>query len=241
MIVSFLAALRQLNDPPIRAVLWRVALWTAAAFATLAWALVAAVSGIDAGITLDFIPWDWLREPLAWFAGVVVAVIGGFLFIAALWLLFAALVQFVGSFYLERVIAAVEARHYPRLPAPTPPAPGDALAAALRFFGALVAFNALALPVYLVPTVGLVAFYLVNGYLLGREYFEMVAQRRIDADAMRSLRKAHRGRLLGFGLIITILISLPLVNLAAPIIAAAAMVHVYAGMSEGEAIVHAGA
>ncbi|MFQ5958077.1 MAG: EI24 domain-containing protein [Alphaproteobacteria bacterium] len=240
MIASFLAALRQLDDPQVRRVLWRVALWTAAAFIVLAWAFTAAVSGIDAEVTLDFIPWDWLREPLAWFVGALVAVIGGFLFFAVLWLLFASLVQFVSGFYLERVIAAVETRHYPRLPAPSPPTLGATLTATLRFFGALVGLNALALPVYLIPTVGLAAFYVLNGYLLGREYFEMVAQRRIDAAAMRSLRRANRGRLLGFGLIIALLLSLPLVNLVAPIIAVAAMVHLYAGMSEERAIVHAG-
>ena len=77
----------------------------------------------------------------------------------------------------------------------------------------------------------MVVFYLLNGYLLGREYFEMVAIRRCDAAAMRATRRAHSGPLMGAGLITTLLLSLPLVNLIAPIVAAAAMVHFYAPMA----------
>ncbi len=230
MISAFATALGQLGDPPIRAVIWRVALWTALIFAALGWGLWSLISGFDPSSSLAFIPYDWLREPLVATVGFVVAVIGGFVVFALFWLLFASIVQFVSGFYLERVIAAVEARHYPDLPPARSPGVAETLAATVRFFGVLVALNLLALPFYLIPTVGLAVFYALNGYLLGRENFELVAMRRLDARAMGRLRRRHRGRLLAAGLIVTVLMSLPVLNLVAPIVAAAAMVHIVMAM-----------
>ena len=231
MLSAFIAALRQLNDPAIKRVIWWVALWTAAAFGALGWGLWAAIAGLDFVSSFSFVPIDWLRELLVWLASLVAAVIGGFVFVLLFWLLFVAVVQLVSGFYLERVAAAVEARHYPHLPAARPLKPLATMAVAVQFLGALVLLNLLAAPLYLIPIVGLAAFYLLNGYLLGREYFELAAMRRLDAHQTRALRRAHRGRLLAAGLIITLLFSLPLINLVAPIVAAAAMVHVNHAMS----------
>ena len=239
MLSTFFAAFRQLNDPPVRRVIWRVALWTAVAFALLGWGLWSVIGGFDPESALAFITIDWIREPLVWIAAFVVAVIGGFLFFAVFWLLFTVIVQFVSGFYLDRVITAVEARHYPDLPTPNPPTLAATLGASLKFFGTLIVVNLLALPVYLIPTVGIVVFYLINGYLLGREYFEMVALRRLDAVAARALRQTQRGTLMGAGLVITVLLSLPLINLVAPIVGAAAMVHLLARMPSGAEVAHA--
>ena len=230
MIPAFSVAFGQLGDPPIRAVIWRVALWTAMIFAALGWGLWSLISGFDPSSSLGFIPFDWLREPLVAALGFIVAVIGGFVVFALFWLLFASVVQFVSGFYLERVVVAVEARHYPDLPPARGPGVGETLIATARFFGLLVALNLLALPFYLIPTLGLAVFYLLNGYLLGRENFELVAMRRLDARVMGRLRRRHRGRLLIAGLIVTVLMSLPLVNLIAPIVAAAAMAHLFMAM-----------
>ena len=47
----------------------------------------------------------------------------------------------------------------------------------LKFFGIVILGNLLALVLLLVPGVNLVAFFVVNGYLLGREFFEFAAMR----------------------------------------------------------------
>ena len=67
---------------------------------------------------------------------------------------------------------------------------------------------------------------LINGYLLGREYFEMAALRRMDPAAARLLFRAQLGRVWLAGAIISVLFSIPLLNLAAPVIACAFMTHV---------------
>jgi len=233
MISAYLAAFGQLGDPRIRGVIWRVALWTAITFGLLAWGLIEAVSSYDPTATFDFIPFAWLASGLAWIVNTLVAMIGGFIFLVVLWLLFAAIVQFYTSFYLERVVAAIEARHYPGLPAPRAAGIAETVMATVRFFVAMVLINLVAIPIYLIPMVGVAVFFAINGYLLGREYFEMVALRRVSARAMRALRRRHRGRLMTAGLIATFILWLPVVNLVAPILAAAATVHLYHAMGAG--------
>ena len=85
--------------------------------------------------------------------------------------------------------------------------------------------NILVLPLYLIPGLNVFVFYGLNGYLLGREYFELVALRRIEPRAARRLRGRSRWRVLLGGILITILFSIPVINWLMPIIATAFMVH----------------
>lgn len=230
MLSAFIAALRQLNDPAIKRVIWWVALWTATAFGALGWGLWAAIAGFDFVSSFGFVPIDWLRDALVWLASLVAAVIGGFVFFLLFWLLFVAIVQLVSGFYLETVIAAVERRHYPGAPAPRAASIAATLGTTARFFGAIVLLNLLALPFYLIPVLGVGMFYALNAYLLGREYFELVAMRRLDAKSVRALRRAERGRVVAAGLVTAIMFTVPVLNLLAPIISAAAMVHLFEAM-----------
>jgi uncharacterized protein involved in cysteine biosynthesis len=78
-----------------------------------------------------------------------------------------------------------------------------------------------------------VLFYALNGYLLGREYFELVALRHLPAPAAAQLRRRHRVKLFWGGVTIAFLSSLPVVNLLVPVIATAFMVHVFEQLSKG--------
>ena len=71
----------------------------------------------------------------------------------------------------------------------------------------------------------LFVFFGLNGYLLGREYFELAALRRMDAHAVRSLRRRFGWRMFASGVLITLLLSLPVVNWLMPMVAIAFMVH----------------
>jgi CysZ protein len=49
-----------------------------------------------------------------------------------------------------------------------------------------IALNLLALPIYaLIPLLNVVLFLGLNGYLFGREYFELIALRRLDPEETR--------------------------------------------------------
>jgi uncharacterized protein involved in cysteine biosynthesis len=86
----------------------------------------------------------------------------------------------------------------------------------------------LALPVYLLaPGINVLLFLGLNGYLFGREYFEVVALRRLDVVGARRMRQRFGARVFIGGVVIAALFALPLVNLVAPVIATAFMVHIF--------------
>jgi len=137
---------------------------------------------------------------------------------------------FTGLF-LEDVAAAVEARYYPHLP-PVPRLPwSDALKDSLAFFGVLVAVNLVALALYFVvgPFAPLL-FWAVNGFLLGREYFQLVAMRRLGRAGAIAARKRHRGRIWLAGTLMAAPLSIPVVNLFVPILGAATFTHLFHGI-----------
>ena len=71
---------------------------------------------------------------------------------------------------------------------------------------------------------------MVNGYLMGREYFELVALRHMEPVAARIAFRRNRNRLSVAGAVIAVMLGIPLVNLLAPIVATAFMVHLFADM-----------
>jgi uncharacterized protein involved in cysteine biosynthesis len=154
-----------------------------------------------------------------------VDVLGGLAAVVLTFVLFPGVVAAILSLFADRIIGAVEARHYPHLPPPRPQPLSEQVAIAARFLAVVVALNLAALPLYLIPVVNALVFYGLNGYLLGREYFEMVAPRRLEKEQRRVLWRRRR---LGFvlaGVAFAFLSTLPLVNLLAPVLAAAAMTH----------------
>jgi CysZ protein len=172
-------------------------------------------------VSLDWGVWgNWLEWSIDLLSGAAV------LFLV--WLTFPGTVGIVTSFLLERVAARVEARHYPGLLASREQGIGEAVRLAVNFALISLGLNLLALPIYFfLPIINLLVFYALNGYLLGREYFELVALRRLDESSTRALRKAYQGSIFLSGVMIAVLTSVPLVNLAAPVIATAFMVHLF--------------
>ena len=134
---------------------------------------------------------------------------------------------FVGLF-LERIADAVEDRHYPHLPPATPVPFATALIDSINFLGVVIAVNAVALVAYLlVGPFGPILFWFVNGWLLGREYFTLVALRRMDRAAAKALRRRHAGTILAAGVLMAAPLSIPIVNLAVPVLGVATFTHLF--------------
>ena len=213
MFDAYLKSIGQLSDPAVRRVAWLSIGVAVAVFAAL-WTAIGAVLANTA-----FFEHVWLE----W----AVDALGGVATLVLTWLLFPGAISAVVGVLLERVAVAVEARHYPHL---TPVSGVSTLAgvvSALRFLAVVVVVN-LGLIVFLfLPPVFPFVFYGANGYLLSREYFELVALRRNDRDTARSLRRAHRGTLFATGVIAAFALTVPVVNLLAPVVVTAAMVHLF--------------
>jgi CysZ protein len=139
---------------------------------------------------------------------------------------------FAGMF-LETVVDAVEDRHFPQLPPVTPMSFGDTLVASVNFFGLVIAVNVGAL--FLLPFAGPafpLVFWAMNGWLLGREYFTLVAQRRLGRPAAQALRRRHGLTIWAAGTLMAAPLSLPLVNLVIPVLGVATFTHIFHRIAE---------
>ena len=213
MLYALTRALRDLAEPAVRRLLWRCVLLAFATFATLVAAVALTLAALDVtGIA-------WLDTTLT-FAGSGLALV-------LAWLLFPATVVLTLNLFAEDVAEAVERRHYPHLL----PAAGASFAqstgAAVKLALVALLLNLLVLPLYLLPGPNLVIFLALNGYLVGREYFELVAQRRLPPPAAVRFRRQMRARLWLAGVVIVIFLTIPVFNLVAPVVATAFMVHLF--------------
>lgn len=220
MISAFTKAIGQLGDPRLR----RFILLSLLASLAI---LIALVIGINIGLSfLQLVGIDWVDTALAWLGGAASVVLA--------LLLFPAVVVVVMSLFLDQVAEAVEARHYPELP----PARGQSAVAGiwtgLKFAALLIGVNILLLLAYLLMLASVVLaplvpvlFYAVNGWLAGREYFETVAFRRLSEAEARALRRPFTVQLTLAGAAIAFLAVIPVVNLLAPVLATAVMVHLF--------------
>ena len=228
-------AVAQLSDPRLRRILWIGVLGSLAIFSALWMGLWWALNAV-AWTEIWGIGWlfDWFGSLAEWLAGILFlssAMIAGFV-------LFPAVITIVVGFFLEEVVSAVEARHYPNQPAPRPQPVSEVLGVTVKFALLVVALNVLFLPLYLIlffaPPLNLVLYYVLNGYLVSREYYELVALRRLEPGPARRLRRAHRGRIWLGGIVLVFIVTIPIVNFITPVLATAFMVHVFQNLPRRE-------
>ncbi|MCB1374114.1 MAG: EI24 domain-containing protein, partial [Rhodobacteraceae bacterium] len=77
----------------------------------------------------------------------------------------------------------------------------------------------------LLPPLAPFVFWLVNGFLLGREYFQLVAMRRLGPEGAARLRRANAGRIWLAGTAMAVPLSVPVLNLLVPILGVAVFTH----------------
>jgi CysZ protein len=202
----------QASDPPFR----RVIVKGAVAAIVLFMALVAVAAWGLEHFTLTSI--GWLNQIIAAMGGIATVIVAGLLFPGAM--------MAVQGIFLDDAALSVERRHYPD-DIGTPPPIARAIWGSLRLAGITVVLNLLVLPFYFFPAVNLIVFYSLNGYLLGREYFEVIALRHMPFDTARMLRRRNRGSAFIAGVIITFLFTIPVVSWFMPAFATAFMAHVF--------------
>ncbi len=132
------------------------------------------------------------------------------------------------GFFLEDVAQAVEARHYPHLPPARTMPMAEALRQSVNFLGLIVAVNVVALFIY--PFAGPAAplvFWVVNGFLLGREYFTLVAMRRLAPAEVKAMRRRNGLQLWLAGTLMAAPLSMPIVNLVIPVLGVATFTHLF--------------
>jgi CysZ protein len=226
MLNALLLAFRQLPEPGMRRPLFLSILWSLTALAILWFAVGWCIAHGLAGIV-------WLQ----WATGVLGVIAAPVLS----YILFPSVVFLILGFFSESIIRAVERRHYPWLP----PAPGTpiltALISSLRLALLGLVVNLVALIVVYwwavwIPGVNAVVFALVNGYLVGREYFETVALRRLGMADANALWRGYRLEFMLAGAVVAALFLVPVLGLVAPMIGLAATVHLIECRRQGFAL-----
>lgn len=208
--------LKQLFSPPFRSVLWKSIGLTVVLFIGLWFALNA--------VTTTFImplmgPESWIVTAIAWALGVSLVLVMGFL-IAPVTSVFAGV-------FLDEIAEAVEQDHYPNDPPGTALTISQSVGITARFLGLVLVANLIALMLVIFLGLGFIIFFLVNGYLLGREYFQFAALRHRTTQEVDALREKHGFTIFMAGLAIAVVLSIPIVNLLTPLFAGALMVHLF--------------
>ena len=148
--------------------------------------------------------------------------------VTAFWLLFRILALAVLQLFADEVAAAVEAKHYPELAERAQPLPlAREVAVATKGLMRALGYNLLALPVAAVlvfTAIGpALVFLAVNAVLLGRELTDMAWLRHCEGDTRGNpVPKAERILL---GAVVAGMMAVPVVNLVAPLVGAAAGTH----------------
>lgn len=228
---ALVKALGQLGDRAVVAVLVKSLAATLAIFSLAGWGLYL---GLDA-LLRDPRVAAMLPEGLAPAAQVMAALVIGF---TAFWFLFRVVALAVLAFFADEIVAAVEARHYPALAGQARPLPlPREAAAAARGLLRVIGYNLLALPLaalLAVTAIGpAVVFLGVNAMLLGRECTDMAWLRHCAGDERGNPVGAGDRFLLGAA--VAGLMLVPLANVLAPVVGAAAGTHLVLRRLDGGA------
>ena len=219
---AFFAALGQIGDPRFRRVLFLgIALTLALLVAAYAGFLALLQWTLGEEVVLPLIgPVTWVTDLLTWSSLLVMIIMSMFLMVPV--------ASAITSMFLDEVANAVEDKHYPHLPPAAPVPFTEALRDTINFMGVLIGANTLALILYLIfSPFALFIFWALNGFLLGREYFTLAAMRREGRIAARALRRKHFVTIWAAGILMAMPLSVPLLNLAIPILGAATFTHLY--------------
>ncbi len=222
ILADFLKALGQLGDPRFRRVLFLGLALTV----ILLFSVYALFAGFVSWIVPDSTTLPVIGE-ITW--------VDDFLSISSVLLMMGLSVflmvpvasAFTGIF-LEDVAQAVEDRHYPGLTDPPGIPFTQGLVDSLNFLGLLIVANLAAFGLYLFFTpFAPFIFWGLNGFLLGREYFQLVAMRRIGRPAAKAAFRRNLGQIWLAGSLMAVPLTIPLVNLIIPILGAATFTHLY--------------
>ena len=221
MLDAAFKALTQMFTPPFRAVLIKCVGFTIGLLVVL---IVAAEWAFGTFMTLP----GWIETTIQW--------LGGFALVIGSIFLVPAVSSLIAGLYLDDIAAQVERTNFPADPPGRELPTLQSIGLALKFFFVVLAVNLVALFLLLIPGVNLIAFYIGNGYLLGREYFELAAMRHMPGAEAKQLRKANRLTVFLCGLVIAGLASVPILNLLTPVFATSFMVRIYKGLARASGL-----
>ena len=222
ILTSFFKAIGQMGDPRFRRVLFLgIALTIALLAGFYALFLTLMNEAVDGSIVLPVIgEVTWLGDLLGWGSLFLMLFLSTFLMVPV--------ASAITSLFLDEVASAVEAKHYPHLPAVKGVSFYESIRDTINFLGILIGANIVAILLYvLLPIAAIFIFWGLNGFLLGREYFQIAAMRRLGREGAKQARKEHFGMIWLAGCLMAVPLTVPLINLFIPILGAATFTHLF--------------
>jgi CysZ protein len=213
MITDAFDAFAEIFSPPFRRVMWKSLALTTAILAL-------------AGVGLDRLALSFVHVGPAWL-GAVLSVVLALGLIVGMIFLAPPTASLVASFYLDDIAALVERTIDPNGPPGRPLPLAPSVAMGIRFAVLSVLVNVIVLALTLFTGIGLVSYFVLNGYLLGREYFELTAMRHVSAAEARFLFQRQWPMVFIAGAIVSGFVAVPVLNLLTPLFATALMTRVY--------------
>lgn len=212
MIQDFISAFAQTFSPPLR----RILLKTAALSALLLLVLGVIMQQVITKMVT-------LPQPFDMALGIAVSLglIAGAIF------LMGPISSLIAVLFLDEVAEIVERSEFPADPPGRALPVGQAMVLSFKFFGLILLVNFIALLLLLIPGINLIAFFAANGFLLGREYFELAAMRFRPIEEAQTLRRDHAMRVFIAGSMIAGVLLVPVLNFITPVLATAFMVRVH--------------
>lgn len=232
---SLVLALQSLLHPGMRATFWKTLGLTILA-------LIGAWFAISSGFTELAIPWvsdffqlDYELPQWTGWISFFALMAAGFGLAAVLAFLIGPVSALIAGVFLDDAAEALEETYYPNDPPGKAMPIAEGIWLAIKFTGVVLLGNLFALILLLVPGINLIAFFVVNGYLLGREFFEFAARRFGPDDYARMMRSKHGMTIFGAGLVIAGFMAIPILNILTPLFGAALMVHLHKAIAVREA------
>lgn len=219
--LDFLRALSQWADPQFRRVIW-LGLGLSVGLLAVIYAALVALIGM-------LVP-ETMTLPFVGDVGVatLLSIASLFLMLGLSVFLMVPVASAFTGFFLDDVAQAVEEKHYPHLPPATDLPTYEVVKDSFNYFALLIAVNLMMLGVYLFAgPLALPLFWGMNGYLLGREYFQMVAMRRLGRAGAAELRSRNWFTIWAAGTLMAAPLSVPILNLFVPVLGAASFTHLF--------------
>ncbi len=232
MIDAAARALSEIFSPHFRAVLWKsigLALILIIVFGIVLHRVLAYLAGLGE-IWAEGALGGSAQMPLTILTYLLSIAAGLGIIIGSVFLM-PAVTALVASLFVDQIAEQVEQAHYSSdLPGRPLPVARALIEGATTALLAVVVYL-VSLPFLLFAGLGVIVFFLATAFLLGREYFELVAMRFMSPAEAKRLRKTYGSKVFTAGLLIALFVSIPIVNLATPLFGTAFMMHVFKRLS----------
>lgn len=182
------------------------------------------------GVALGKLALLYLVFASGWLAWLVSIAVGLGVTAAAVFLV-APVASLIASFFFDEIAGLVE-REIDPLGAPGRAAPlWDSTVSSLKFGALAVGVGVAGIVLLFVPGIGFAIWFAANAWVLGAQYFELAAMRFRPAPEAYAMRRHYGGAVFLSGLIVAAFVSVPLLNLATPLFAAALMARLHNRLS----------